>query len=141
MAHIHREFLIENAPDHVWAAVRDFTAVHHRLAPGFVTGTRLEAETADTRVVTFANGAVVHELLVDIDDEARRIAYAVVGGALDPKHHHASMQVLADGTEYSRFVWITDVTPDDLAGPIADMVDQGARVIKQTLETRATVDN
>ncbi|MGW6917599.1 SRPBCC family protein [Kitasatospora sp. NPDC054939] len=138
MAHIRKEFLIDSAPDEVWAAVRDVGEVHRRLVPGFVTDTYLEA---DTRVVTFANGVVVHELLVDIDDEARRVAYAVVGGSLAPKHHHASMQVFADGTEHSRFVWITDVTPDDLAGPIADMVDQGALVIKQTLETQATPDN
>jgi hypothetical protein len=90
MAHIHKEFLVDSAPDNVWAAVRDVGEVHRRLAPGFVTDTRLEA---DIRVVTFANGVVVHELLVDIDDEARRVAYAVVGGALAPKHHHASMQV------------------------------------------------
>ncbi|GAA2644122.1 SRPBCC family protein [Streptomyces vastus] len=138
MAHIHKEFLIESAPDNVWAAVRDVSEIHRRLAPGFVTDTRLEA---DTRVVTFSNGVVVHELLVDIDHEARRVAYAVVGGSLAPKHHHASMQVFADGKDHSRFVWITDVTPDDLAGPIAEMVDQGALVIKQTLETQATLDN
>ncbi|MGP4012529.1 SRPBCC family protein [Streptomyces sp. 4N124] len=138
MAHIHKEFLIDNTPEKVWEALREVGAVHQRLVPGVVTDTHLEA---DTRVVTFANGVVVHELLVDIDDEARRVAYAVVGGSLAPKHHHASMQVFADGTEHSRFVWITDVTPDDLAGPIAEMVDQGARVIKQTLETQATLDN
>ncbi|MFG2894944.1 SRPBCC family protein [Streptomyces sp. NPDC048248] len=138
MAHVHKEFLVDSSPSHVWAAVRDFGEVHRRLAPGLVTHTRLEA---DVRVVTFANGVVVHELLVDIDDEARRVAYAVVGGSLTPKHHHASMQVFADSAESSRFVWITDVTPDDLASPIAEMVDQGARVIKQTLETAATQNN
>ncbi|MFD0416810.1 SRPBCC family protein [Streptomyces sp. NPDC127108] len=138
MAHIHKEFLVDSTPDKVWAAVRDVGEVHRRLVPGFVTDTRLEV---DTRVVTFVNGVVVHELLVDIDDEARRVAYAVVGGSLAPKHHHASMQVFAEGEERSRFVWITDVTPDDLAGPIAEMVDQGAGVIKQTLETPATPDD
>jgi carbon monoxide dehydrogenase subunit G len=138
LAHIHKEFLIASAPDDVWAAVRDVSGIHRRLAPGFVTDTRLEA---DTRVVTFANGVVVRELLVDIDDETRRVAYAVVGGSLAPKHHHASMQVFADGKDHSRFVWITDVAPDDLAGPIAEMVDQGARVIKQTLETQAPAEN
>lgn len=101
MAHIHKEFLVESAPDDVWAAVRDVGEIHRRLAPGLVTDTHLKA---DTRVVTFANGVVVHELLVDIDDEARRVAYAVVGGSLAPRHHHASMQVFAHGEEHSRFV-------------------------------------
>jgi hypothetical protein len=51
------------------------------------------------------------------------------------------MQVFADGKDHSRFVWITDVTPDDLAGPIAEMVAQGALVINQTLETQVTPDD
>lgn len=93
MAHIHKDFLINNSPENVWEALREVGAVHQRLVPGFVTDTRMET---DTRIVTFANGVVVHELIVDIDDAARRVAYAVVGGSMAPKHHHASMQVLAD---------------------------------------------
>ncbi|MFJ8313937.1 MULTISPECIES: SRPBCC family protein [unclassified Streptomyces] len=135
MASIHREVLIEDTPDHVWAAIRDFGEVHHRLAPGYVTDTRVDN---DVRTVTFANGAVVRELIVDIDDETRRIAYAVVGGSLEPTHHHASMQVLAGEENRSRFVWIIDVTPESLGAPIAEMVDLGLRVIKNTLDREAT---
>lgn len=131
MASIHRDVLIENSPENVWAAIRDFGEVHLRLAPGFVTDTRVEG---DTRIVTFASGVTVRELIVDLDDEARRIAYAVVGGSLEPRHHHASMQVLGDTEGRSRFVWIIDVAPHSLAEPIAEMVDQGIRVIKQTLD-------
>ncbi|MFI9580889.1 SRPBCC family protein [Streptomyces sp. NPDC052236] len=136
MAHIRKEFLVHSTPDRVWAALRDVGEVHRCLVPGFVTDTQLKG---DIRVVTFASGVVVHELLVDIDDEARRVAYTVVGGSLAPapKHHHASMQVFADGEEQSRFVWITDVTPDDLAGPIAEMMGEGARIMQRTLEAQA----
>ncbi|MEU1347854.1 SRPBCC family protein [Streptomyces sp. NPDC005776] len=132
MAHIRKEFLIDNAPENVWEVLRDVGAVHERLVPGFVTGTRMEA---DVRIVTFANGVVVHELIVDVDDEARRVAYAVVGGSMAPKHHHASMQVLAETGGRSRFVWTTDVTPDELAGPIGEMVDAGSLVMRETLNT------
>ncbi|MEU9088696.1 SRPBCC family protein [Streptomyces sp. NPDC048428] len=131
MAHIHKEFLIDNSPENVWDALREVGAVHRRMVPGFVTDTRMEA---DTRIVTFANGVVVHELIVDIDEDARRVAYAVVGGSLAPKRHHASMQVF-DATEgRSRFVWTTDVTPDELAGSISEMVEQGAHVMQDTLK-------
>ncbi|MEW2486952.1 SRPBCC family protein [Streptomyces sp. NPDC048411] len=134
MATINREALIEAGPEEVWAAIRDWGEVHHRLAPGFVADTRVEG---DVRVVTFADRTVAHELIASLDDDARRIAYAVVGGSLDVVHHHASMQVFTEAGGRSRFVWIIDVQPHGLAGPIAAMVDEGIRVIRRTLEAAA----
>ena len=86
----------------------------------------------DARVVTFANGMVVRELIVDVDDAARRLAYAAVGGR--STHHNASFQVFADGEHGSRLVWIADVLPHEVAKPIAEMMEQGLRVVQQTLE-------
>jgi hypothetical protein len=129
MASIRKEIVIEALPENVWAAVRDVGSVHQRLAAGFVIDTRLDE---DARIVTFANGMVVRELLVDIDDEARRFAYAAVGGLA--KHHNASMQVFAEGEGRSRLVWITDLLPNELAGPIGALIEQGAVAMKRTLE-------
>ncbi|MFE4516681.1 SRPBCC family protein [Kitasatospora sp. NPDC056783] len=132
MATIHRDVLIDAAPEEVWSALRDWGAVHRRLAPGFVVGTRVRG---DVRVVTFADGTVVDELIVSLDDDTRRIAYAVVGGSLDADHHHATMRVLDADAGRSRFVWTIDVRPHALAGPIAEMVDQGVSVIRRTMES------
>jgi carbon monoxide dehydrogenase subunit G len=129
MASIRREIVIEALPEKVWEAIRDVGAVHERLAVGFVIDTRLEEEA---RIVTFANGMVVRELIVDVDDKARRIAYAVVGGRF--KHHNASMQVFAGGEGNTRLVWITDLLPNELVGPIGALVEEGAEVMKKTLE-------
>ena len=129
MASIHKEIRIQARPEKVWEAIRDVGAIHTRLAPGFVVDTRLEA---DARVVTFANGLVVRELIVDIDDGARRLVWAVVGGRFT--HHNASMRVLADGAEHSRVVWIADLLPHELAGDIGAMMEQGMGVMKKTLE-------
>ncbi|MEU8516827.1 SRPBCC family protein [Kitasatospora sp. NPDC048722] len=134
MATVHRTVSIDADPEEVWAAIRDWGGVHRRLAPGFVVDTRVEG---DVRVVTFADGTVVHELIVSLDDDDRRIAYAVVGGSLEVVHHHASMQVFAEAGGRSRFVWITDVRPHGLAEPIAAMVDQGLQVIRRTLDAVA----
>ncbi|HKO25456.1 MAG TPA: hypothetical protein VJY65_12060 [Chloroflexota bacterium] len=41
-------------------------------------------------------------LIVDVDDETRRLAYAVVKGRLPLVHHHASFQVFAEGESRSR---------------------------------------
>src|SRR5580692_313485 len=101
MASIHRDIPIDARPEDVWAAVRDFGAVHRRLAPGFVVDARLDGEA---RIVTFANGMVARELLVDCDDTRRRLVYAVISERV--KQHSASVQVLPDGDAGSRLVWI-----------------------------------
>ena len=116
----------------MWDALRDIGAIHQRLAPGFVTDVRLEE---GARVVTFGNGLVAREVIVSVDDEARRLVWSVVGGQMT--HHNASAQVLAEGEDRSRFVWIADLLPDELAPAIAGMIDQGLVVIKQTLELTA----
>jgi hypothetical protein len=131
MASIRLEILIEATPEQVWAAVRDVGAVHLRLVPGQVVDTRLEG---DSRTLTFANGAVVRELIVAVDDEARRLAYVVVEGRMPLLHHHASFQVFADGAGHSRLVWITDVLPHALAGEVRLRVERGAAIMKQALE-------
>jgi carbon monoxide dehydrogenase subunit G len=129
MASIRKEIAIEARAEDVWAAVRDVGAVHQRLAPGFVLDTRLDG---DARIVTFANGLVARELLVAVDDETRRVAYAAVGGRLS--HHHASMQVVPEGEARCRLVWIADLLPHDMAATIGAMMEQGSTVMKRTLE-------
>ena len=131
MASIRKEILLESSAENVWAAVRDVGALHHRLVPGFVVDTRLEE---GARVVTFGNGMVIRELIVDLDDDARRLAWSARGGRLS--HHNASVQVFADGPRRCRLVWIADLLPNELAGDIRAMIDQAAAVMKKTLDAR-----
>lgn len=128
MASIRREVAVAAPAAQIWDAVRDVGAVHERLAPGFVTDTKMDG---DARIVTFANGLMARELIVDVDDAARRLVWSVVGGRMT--HHNASLQVFEDG-ERSRIVWIADLLPSDLAGTIAGMIDQGMATMKRTLE-------
>jgi len=131
MASLRKEIVVAAPADAVWAAVRDVGALHHRLVPGFVVDTRLEA---GARIVTFGNGMVVRELIVDLDDDARRLVWSARGGRLT--HHNASVQVFADGGERSRLVWIADLLPDAVAEDIRAMIEQAAAVMKRTLERR-----
>ena len=132
MASIRKEILINAPPEHVWAALRNVGAVHTRLARQFVIDTKLDG---DSRLVTFANGEVVRERIVDVDDRARRLAYAVVEWRTT--HHNASFQVVPDGESRCRLVWITDLLPDSLADLVGGFVEQGCAAIKVTLETSA----
>jgi len=88
----------------------------------------------DARVVTFGNGLVARELIVEVDDDGRRLVWAVVGGRF--KHHNASLQVFADGNGRSRVVWIADLLPNELAGYVGGLIDQGAATMQTTLERR-----
>ena len=132
MASIRKELNVNASADHVWAALRDIGQVHTRLAREFVIDTRLDG---DSRLVTFANGEVVRERIVDIDDRARRLAYAVVDWRTT--HHNASFQVTPDGDGRSRLTWVTDLLPDSLADLVGGFVEQGCVAIKRTLETSA----
>src|SRR5882757_2972942 len=113
MATIYREFFVGAPAEEVWSAVRDFGAVHTRLAVGFVTNTQLEG---NWRTVTFANGFVVREQLVALDEQNKRISYAASGGLAT--HHNASFQVIAGNNGLTRVLWITDLLPDDIAAPV-----------------------
>jgi len=129
MASIHREFGVAVPADVAWDAFRDVGAVHTRLARQYVVDTRLEG---DSRVVTFANGMVARERIVDVDDARRRLAYAVVESP-QLTYHHASFEVVPDGDQKSRIIWITDLLPDSMAEQITAMVDGGCDAIKKTL--------
>jgi hypothetical protein len=130
MSCIHKELRIDVSAEAAWAAVRDVGAPHRRLTPGLLLDTALEP---GARSVRFANGLVARERFVALDDRLRRFAYSAAPGGL-AEHHNASMQVFDDGPGRCRLVWITDVLPDTLAGTIGALVEQGAALIKQTLE-------
>jgi carbon monoxide dehydrogenase subunit G len=132
MASIHKEFIIDASPDHVWDALRDFGALHTRLVPGFVTDTKLDG---NARIVTFGNGTVAREILVDCDDTKRRLAYAIVSERLS--QHSASAQVFSESDGRTRFVWIADVLPNEI-GPYMDaQMDLGAKAMQKALGRNA----
>ena len=128
MASIHKEILIDASPDRVWDALRDFGALHTRLVPGFVTDTRLDGEA---RIVTFGNGTVAREILVDCDDKRRRLVYAIVSERI--KQHSASAQVFAESDGSSRFVWIADVLPNEIAPYMDAQMDLGLQAMQKAL--------
>ena len=129
MASIRREISIEVPVAQVWDALRDVGALHTRLVVGFVTDCRLDG---DARIVTFANGMVAREVIIDVSESEQRVVWSVVGGRVT--HHNASAQVFAEGVSRSRLVWIADLLPNELAPAIASMIEQGAIAMKKTLE-------
>ena len=132
MASIYKDIPLDARPEDVWAAVRDYGAVHQRVAPGFVTDCKLDGQS---RTVTFANGNTAQELLVAMDDARMRLVYAVASPRV--KQHSASIQVFADGESRCRMVWITDVLPDEIASYIDGQMDLGAAAMQKTFRRNA----
>jgi hypothetical protein len=129
MATIRKDFHTSRPPAEVWDALRDFPAVHERLAKGFVTATRMEPTGA--RVVTFVNGAEAREWLVTSDNTERRLVYAIkdLPGFT---HYSAAAQVFEDKGG-SRFVWTVDFMPDAMSQQLDGLMTMGAEAMKRTL--------
>lgn len=132
MASIHKEFIISAAPDVVWAAFRDFGDVM-RLVPGFLTDCRLENEKGViVRVVTFWNGRVAREFLVDSDDARKRLVYAEPGGEFITRN--AAVQVFEDGATSSRVTWTIDLLPDEFSAMMSSSMDKASAAMKRALD-------
>jgi carbon monoxide dehydrogenase subunit G len=126
MASIRREVILQAPLDRVWDALRDIGALHTRLAPGFVVDTKLEE---GARIVTFGNGMVAKELIVDIDEQQHRVSWSVVGTQLT--HHNASFQLFKEDDARTRGVWIADLLPHAAAPMVAGMIEQGLAAMKR----------
>jgi uncharacterized protein YndB with AHSA1/START domain len=129
MATIRVERRIEASPEAVWDALRDWGAVHERLAPGFVVDARLDGED---RIVTFFNDAVARERLISLSEEERRLVWSIVEGPF--ARHNGAAQVLANDDGTTRFVWVADLLPDEAAPTTGELMERGIDTVKRTLE-------
>ncbi|RTE89805.1 SRPBCC family protein [Bradyrhizobium sp. LVM 105] len=132
MASIHNDIPLPAPARDVWDAVRDFGALHERLVPGFVTACTLDG---DARIVSFANGSVAREVLVDCDDARRRLVYAISNERL--KHYSASVQVIADGETRCRLVWTIDMLPNELASYVQGQTRDAVIAIRRAFPPAA----
>ncbi|MET0535336.1 MAG: SRPBCC family protein [Steroidobacter sp.] len=131
MATIHREVHIHADPEKVWSALRDVGALHTRLCPGFVIDTQMEGDAV--RVVTFGNGKTAREQILSVDDQRRRVAWTIIGGAFI--HYNGAAQVIALPEGGCRFTWTSDLLPNEAAPTVQAMIEAGLAITKKTLET------
>lgn len=129
MASIRKEIRIDAPVDKVWDALRDVAALHTRLAPGFVTDTRMDG---NTRIVTFGNGMTVREDIVSVDNRHRRLIWAIVGQDF---HHYQGTATVEPADPGSSFIWTVDLLPDELGANVEKMMTTGIGIIKKTLES------
>jgi hypothetical protein len=126
MATLRQDVLLDADPADVWDAVRDFGAPHERLVRGFVTACESDGRE---RVLTFFTGTVVRELLVGVDDEHRRLTYAITEGFT---HYQGTAEVVTENTG-CRLVWHVDLLPDERADDVHALMEHGATAMRRTL--------
>lgn len=133
MASIYEQIHVAAAAADIWDAARDVGRLHDRLVPGFVVGTKMLAkEDPPVRRVTFADGAVVDEMIVSIDDCRRRVVWTVM--SFD--HHNGALTV-EEVPGGACITWTADVLPHSLAAQIQPLMAEGLRLMKCHFEAAA----
>ncbi|MGA7323111.1 MAG: SRPBCC family protein [Rhodomicrobium sp.] len=132
MATVRKEIATKASPSAVWAALRDVGALHTRLVPGFVTDTRLEP---GARIVTFADGRVVREPIVAIDDEFMRVVWSAESSLAT--HFNGAAQVFAMSDGSAKIIWIADFLPHEIAPQIDAAMSAGAAAMNRALDRLA----
>jgi len=122
---------IDATPESVWRFIGDPTTVP-QWYPKYVA---CEVD-GDRRVLRTAEGAELHERLLERDDARRFYSYSVVSGA-PVASHLASFEVTAEGAG-SRVRWATQAEPLDPATDIrarltasqTDALDRVKRIVE-----------
>ena len=135
MATVYKRVEVNADAAEVWDALRDWTALHTRLARGFITDLEVDG---DDRIITLFNGARARERLITRDDERRRLVWTVVDGPYT--HHNGVAHVETDEDGRTYFVWTADLLPDELHPHIDALMGAGIDAIKKTLESGQTLN-
>jgi len=131
VASITKRITVDVAAEAAWSALRNVADAHKLFAP-VLTDCQL---SPDSRTVRFANGMVVHERIIDVDEAERRVAYSAIDGP-GMTYHHASMKIEQAGPGSCVFVWTTDFLPQQAGSGLAPLIEQGATALKGNLEAR-----
>jgi hypothetical protein len=128
MASIYREFDVDAPVEKVWAAIADVGAPDKII--NFLSDVTLNE---NRRSLQLGDMGRLEELIVSIDPDHRRVAYSVRESPFNLAHHNASVQALSNDKGGTRFVWITDVKPDEAAAP--EIIDAAIESIKKALRS------
>jgi hypothetical protein len=128
MSTIAREFQLEMPPDLVWERISDVGAVNQLI--DFLGEVRVDGRH---RTCALGDAGQLDELIVTVDPDERRLVYSIRKSPFDLEHHSASWHALADGNGGTRFVWITDFTPEQIAPALEQAIDDAVVSMKRSL--------
>ncbi len=131
MAMIRRTVEINVPASEIWDAIRDVGKLHLRVAPGMVADCVLNDEGTE-RIVTFADGSVLPETIIAVDDQAMRLVWSAKSPAWT--HHNGALEVTAKGAQRCSLSWTADVLPDEVTEMIAPLMEAGQATMKALYE-------
>ena len=131
MATVRKAITIGRSAAEVWDAVSDAGQLHTRVAPSVVANCTWEKE-GEVRIVTFANGLVLRELMISNDHAARRLAWSAQSDLW--QHHNASLQIFDVGIGPCEVVWTADVLPHAAGELMEQFLTMGLDAMKSHLE-------
>jgi hypothetical protein len=147
---VEKSITINASPDKVWAIVKDFGAIQKWLP--LVADSKLEKKGEDTtRTLTLKSSGKIIEKLKGIDEEAMKLKYEIVEGAL-PVADYSSFIVVAKGSNPSqssvtwvgRFYRVYKLNPPIPAGQddesavkaVTEIYDVGLLALKKLAEAK-----
>jgi Polyketide cyclase / dehydrase and lipid transport len=136
MATVRKTVEINLSAVAIWDAVRDVGNLHLRLAPGLVADCRLNDDGTE-RIVTFADGTILPEKIIAIEEAAMRIVWSAQNPSL--AHHNAAMEVSPIDEDHSTVSWTADLLPDQVAGYMAPFIETGLATMKAHLEGGSSI--
>ena len=122
MASATAELTMSASPDAVWPILRDF----HGL-PNWMPGIETSVAECDDRVLSMMD-MTIRERLVKLDEDGRSVTYSIVDGA--PVESHEATITVHDADGGSRVTWDVTATPDDMAGLMQGIYQQGLEALK-----------
>jgi carbon monoxide dehydrogenase subunit G len=120
------EIEIAATPEDVWALTGDFGGI------GWMPGLESVEVAGDDRTIV-TSGMTIVERLVNRDEDARTITYAIVDGPVPVDSHEATIAVVPAG-DGSRVSWSVTTEPDDAAAFMRDVYAGALRALKQKVE-------
>lgn len=126
MATIYREFTVPADASEVWKRLADVGSVNTLM--DFLGEVTVDG---NIRTCELGDQGLLEELIVSVDDDLQRLAYSIRQSPFNFAHHHASTQALANEDGTTTLVWVTDVTPDDVAPAVAEAIDAGVASIER----------
>ncbi len=104
MANVSMKSIINAPAKEVWATISDFNGLPNYIEA--VVESRLEGEgVGSVRTFSLADGTVIIEKLLRIDNEARSLTYSILESALPMDDYMATMDLTGAGDSSCQLHW------------------------------------